>query len=139
MNFSEPSENQRIDLIDQTQEYKVLRSAVSRNTSSIVKLRKRIFDLQKEEINLDTELINKKKKLEKMEMDKKDWLEISEFQFDLQDILQEFAGMEAHTKQADYKSSANIPAMMTDVTNTMTAVSNLRSINDDLQHWLDQH
>ncbi|XP_077999679.1 uncharacterized protein LOC144452455 [Glandiceps talaboti] len=127
------------DYIDLSQEFKLLRSAVSRNTSRTRNLRKTIFHFRQENIRLDGEKAEKKQRLDKSYTHRKAMEEISEFSTDLQYLLQDFADTTKDTDTHDYNCAANLPAMMQDIGNTMNTVTSLRSINDNLQQWLDNH
>ncbi|XP_038061938.1 centromere protein U-like [Patiria miniata] len=129
------------DKIDLSQEYKVLKSALTRMTATTRKQRKKLLVLQQENARLNSRI----RELKNNAMNKKDksqeMVEISTFLSDLQQFHRDSAESMAGEKDGNQTefSSQNIGPLLADAQASSRSAYNLRSMNNKLQEWLDTH
>ncbi|XP_022080422.1 centromere protein U-like [Acanthaster planci] len=127
--------------IDLGQEYKVLKSGLTRMTATMRKQRRKLLLLQQENARLNSRI----RELKDSAMNKRDksqeMAEISTFLGDLQQFHQDNIEPTSGDKgeaQLEF-SSQNIGPLLASGQASSRSEYNLRSVNDKLQQWLDTH
>ncbi|XP_071808744.1 uncharacterized protein [Asterias amurensis] len=131
-----------VDKIDLSQEYKVLKSALTRMTATTRKQTKRLLLLQQENARLNSRIRELKNNSSHKKDEAVELHEISTFLTDLQQLHQDLDNTVRGDETGDAKpefSSPNIGPLLTDVKGSSRSAYSLRSVNNQLEKWLEAH
>ncbi|XP_072050483.1 uncharacterized protein [Amphiura filiformis] len=137
--FYQYIEKDLTDKIDLAQEYKTLKSSLSRMNNTTRKQRKQLLELQQRNVRLDMQIAEMKKQ-QSGDQEKKNALHnISSFLTNLQNLQKEYAATKPQDDKKSVRTSSNLGALLTEAKATSQSRRKLQGINNQLQDWLDIH
>ncbi|XP_072165623.1 uncharacterized protein [Diadema setosum] len=139
--FLEEAQREMTKMISLRHDFKLQTLAVSRTNSSIRKFRQELLNLQKQNMKLDTKIAElKKQKTQPDEPSPEAVKNAGIFLADLQDLHAKYASKHPKDfKTLNFGEPSNNAAVVFSLKSSAEVVKTLRSLNDQLQDWLDAH